>query len=294
MHENKTGSNKIGTMATPEIEIKRQHKEAISLIHHNLKFDRIEYSEEISCSWKEKPTIDDEYYFTTHPLEDEGKEEKQQDIYTSTQRHCVSIRGTINLKPIQELISKGYNNTLGKNKGSGTLWDEQRASKQNIVLTRPSHDSWGIQKILLIFCDDFIKRVYEMPWWRDNQKVSQSIRCAVQPVLDALNIKSSQIVRMLFANLPPGVTIPVHHDTGEWVKYTHRIHLPVIIDEPNNVVFRVGPTDDSLLRVPLDSNGTLFEINNHLVGPLYEIPPSLLAVPLHFFILYLRDNVPLS
>lgn len=46
--------------------------------------------------------------------------------------------------------------------------------------------------------------------------------------------------------MPPGICIPPHHDTGYWVNYTHRLHLP-IITSPDHVIFRIGPTVDSMV-----------------------------------------------
>eukprot|EP01034_Spumella_vulgaris_P031548 gene31548-38965_t len=59
--------------------------------------------------------------------------------------------------------------------------------------------------------------------------------------------------------MPPGVSIPVHHDTGHWVKHCHRIH--VAIDTGEEVDFMVGPTDD-LLKKTLYDEGRIVELNN--------------------------------
>lgn len=88
-----------------------------------------------------------------------------------------------------------------------------------------------------------------------------SMRKAIQPILDTLNINEKQVVRMLFAGLPPQVTIPIHHDTGAWVKATHRIHVPIIVDDPNLILFRCGPTPSTMKRVNVVP-GHVFEMNN--------------------------------
>lgn len=62
--------------------------------------------------------------------------------------------------------------------------------------------------------------------------------------------------------MPPGVAIPPHHDTGYWVHYTHRIHLPVVT-EPGRVAFRVGPTVADLARYDM-AEGCLVELNNQV------------------------------
>jgi hypothetical protein len=45
------------------------------------------------------------------------------------------------------------------------LWDPINAAVHNISICRPSHDAWGIYKIVLLFCDDFVQRRYALPWW---------------------------------------------------------------------------------------------------------------------------------
>lgn len=37
----------------------------------------------------------------------------------------------------------------------------------------------------------------------------------LQPIYDALNLSHNQIIRALFASMPSGAVIPVHHDTGK-------------------------------------------------------------------------------
>jgi hypothetical protein len=98
--------------------------------------------------------------------------------------------------------------------------------------------------------------VYEMPWW--HQKDLQE---AIQPVLDVLQVPRHRVVRCLFASLPPNITIPVHHDTGAWVQLTHRVHVPIIVSEPNRVLFRCGLNVNNMKRVSVDP-GHVFELNN--------------------------------
>jgi Aspartyl/Asparaginyl beta-hydroxylase len=142
-------------------------------------------------------------------------------------------------------------------KSATNLWDPINAAVHNVNIVRPSHDAWGIGKIVLIFADDFLKNIYELPWWH----LRQDVRDAVQPILDTLGIQSNQIVRILLASLPPGTTIPVHHDTGAWVSRTHRVHVPILVQEPEKVLFRVGLTGKHLLRIDC-TPGHVFEMNN--------------------------------
>eukprot|EP00521_Asterionellopsis_glacialis_P013944 CAMPEP_0195307810 /NCGR_PEP_ID=MMETSP0707-20130614/37903_1 /TAXON_ID=33640 /ORGANISM="Asterionellopsis glacialis, Strain CCMP134" /LENGTH=488 /DNA_ID=CAMNT_0040372063 /DNA_START=948 /DNA_END=2414 /DNA_ORIENTATION=- len=99
-----------------------------------------------------------------------------------------------------------------------------------------------------------------MPWWHLTTRYQ--FQETLKPVLETLQIEEHQIVRMLLANLPPGVTIPVHHDTGEWVQHTHRVHVPVIVPQNlNHILFQCGPTPTSMERINCQP-GHVFEMNN--------------------------------
>jgi hypothetical protein len=56
-----------------------------------------------------------------------------------------------------------------------------------------------------------------------------------------------------------GVDIPIHHDTGEWVKHTHRVHVPIITGD--EVEFMVGPNEGSMSSYQLEE-GRIIELNN--------------------------------
>lgn len=60
---------------------------------------------------------------------------------------------------------------------------------------------------------------------------------ALQPVLDTLGIPEGKMIRCLLASMPSGCVIPVHHDTGHWVQYTHRVHVPIVTDVSQVRVF---------------------------------------------------------
>jgi len=123
------------------------------------------------------------------------------------------------------------------------------------------------------------------------------MHAAIQPILDTLGIQQHQLVRCLLAGLPPGVTIPVHHDTGEWVKHTHRVHVPIIVPNPDKVLFRCGPTDQTLERVDC-TPGHVFEMNNqakHAVtnaGSEYRVHLILDYVNPSFFETRAQQNCP--
>ena len=202
-----------------------------------------------------------------------------------------------------------------------SLWNEKNAATNNVSITRPSHDAWGIKKIVLVFCDDFLNTIYTLPWYQkqsstssstsssertatatesndNNDDIGTSMHAAIQPILDVLQISQNQIVRCIFAAMPPGVTIPIHHDTGEWVKFAHRIHVPIIVPDVNAVLFRCGPTTSKLARVDT-APGHVFEMNNqakHAVtnahDTLYRVHLILDYVDPSFYTIRLNQNCP--
>jgi hypothetical protein len=102
------------------------------------------------------------------------------------------------------------------------LWDDERQDG-NVRMTRPAHDAWGIKKIVFQFSDDFLLKTLDFPWsqqaeWRE----------LLLPIYESIGVSESRVVRSLLASIPPGVSIPIHHDTGYWVKHTHRYYYTYI------------------------------------------------------------------
>jgi hypothetical protein len=151
-------------------------------------------------------------------------------------------------------LSKERNSALLLAKKERNYWSPELARIENVEVGRPSHDAWGIPKIVLLFCDDFCRDLYEFPWWSE-------FEAAVSPILDVLAVPPSRVVRLLLASLPSGATIPVHHDSGEWVKLTHRVHVPVIVNDASKILFRCGRNCESLQPIEC-CPGHVFEINN--------------------------------
>lgn len=145
--------------------------------------------------------------------------------------HYAYTRGTIDIQ--------GWKNML-KSLPEGFWKDENQ--KDNVKLIRPAHDAWGIEKIIFTFCDDFLLKILDLPYSQQTEWKS-----LLDPVYEVLGIDQSRVVRCLLARMPPGVQIPVHHDTGFWVQHTHRCHLA--IDTHDNVEFLVGPTPELMQPV---------------------------------------------
>lgn len=274
---------------TPQEEIERQHTNAIAIIDDAYPCAPMIDRGEIPLEWKQSPTVDDPMFRPTPDKEEKvdheyfpvsvddhpplvSEEESNVDAFCRkyADGSCTSSRGIVNVEPLAKLVMEGCDDEAPEAQSTRThlksqtvrsstnLWDEVNACQNNVLITRPSHDNWGIKKIVFMFCDDFLRNVYEMPWWHGEDS---EMRDAVRPILDALDVPPERVVRMLLAALPPGVTIPVHHDSGEWVRLTHRVHVPIINPDPDRVLFMCGPTESSMNRIPC-TPGHVFEMNN--------------------------------
>jgi len=125
----------------------------------------------------------------------------------------------------------------------------------NVSMFRRGHDSWGVKKVMLLYADDAVERVLQFPWWQKGGPWY----AAIIPILQELGIQEGHVARMLLASMEPGVVIPVHHDTGDWVKMMHRVHVAVQTNE--TVRFLVGKTEDKLERIRV-AEGEAMELNN--------------------------------
>ena len=96
------------------------------------------------------------------------------------------------------------------------MWNDD-TQEGNVKLVRPAHDRWGINKIVFTFCDDFLLKVLDLPWASD-----PAWQPHLEAIYEAIGVEKGKIVRSLLARMPPGVDIPIHHDTGLWVKHCHR------------------------------------------------------------------------
>jgi hypothetical protein len=253
---------------TSDDEIERQHKIALSVVRSSKPCAPRVDRGEIPLEWKQCPTVEDPLFTDTNKSAYE-KDATMKCNYD--EGSCISSRGMVDVQPLINLITQGchdkQNPKHAKAKPSKlrtlpvrfktNLWDEINACQNNVHITRPSHDAWGIKKIVLMFCDDFLQTVYEMPWWHSHQKMQE----AVKPIFEVLNVEPNRIVRLLMAALPPGVTIPVHHDTGEWVRHTHRVHVPILVTDPAQILFRCGPSEALMERISCQP-GHVFEMNN--------------------------------
>jgi len=295
--------------SSPE-EIARQHQEATMLVEASMpcaprrELGEISLDDKVQPTWspppptppspsdeeKKEPNDDANQSPPEDPLLKQQQEQEQQppsSLDTLKNPHCWSTRGHVEVTKLQTMVREGFNLSYKDKENLPPLsptnyWDPRNADKHNVSLTRPSHDGWGIGKIVLMFSDDFLTKTYQLPWWKEFEQ-------ALQPALDVLKqsyscSRSSSsssheeddnkcnsnadtthrrvfVVRALLASLPPGVTIPVHNDSGEWVKTTHRVHVPILVNDPSKILFRVGPAPHLLQRIDC-TPGHVFEINN--------------------------------
>ncbi|GMH88167.1 hypothetical protein TrVE_jg13254 [Triparma verrucosa] len=239
-------------MATPPEEIERQHAHASTLLKTLPPFVPPS-SGPIPLKYKTAPLAT----LYPAPTGDDTADENMPPPPPPTDVPCLSTMAEMDISKIKDLISHGHNSD------QTSLWSPDYAAKHNVSITRPSHDAWGIKKIMLIFCDDFLQSVYTLPFYDKPLPppyTGKSFKRVLEPIISALGIKPSKIVRMLFASLPPGVTIPVHHDTGEWVNKSHRIHVPIITNP--SVLFLCGGSHPSHMKRVSATEGLVFEMNN--------------------------------
>jgi Aspartyl/Asparaginyl beta-hydroxylase/Sulfotransferase domain len=307
--------------SSPE-EIARQHGVAMKLVYDDKmscsprqELGEIDLADKVLPTWTTvtktttRTPLDDAGVGTAAASVDEEKKEHDNNelmqpsgIFNTELKNpiCFTTRGQVDVSKLQEMIREGHdcihNNVSSSDDDDNedpplsptNYWDTRNAKKYNVDITRPSHDGWGIGKIVLVFSDDFLTRIYQLPWWKDFQP-------AIQPILDLLEKTTSNahngdsnenpsndninenprlvLVRALFASLPPGVTIPIHNDSGEWVKTTHRVHVPILVDDPDKILFRVGPAPHMMQRIDC-TPGHVFEINNQAKHAVSNCDPD--------------------
>jgi len=194
---------------TPKEEIDRQHAIAASLVKEGLACTSDIENGELPLRWKLTPTVENPDYIAQNAKDGsrscgpscnsagEEKKDSSDDSDTNngqTKPVCITSRGTVSVAALSNLVSEGYNVPLPPIPSqfktpeqlyehyktqpvasSTDLWDPANAAQTNVHIIRPSHDAWGIKKIALIFCDDFLRDVYEMPWYHASVQMQQAI-----------------------------------------------------------------------------------------------------------------------
>ncbi len=149
-----------------------------------------------------------------------------------------------------------------------TVWSsEWQANNNATTIARAFHDDLGVKSIPIVFCDDILSgKVVRLPLWHTWKDLLNPIFEAAGLGSDETSVKRNKIIRCLFANLPAGKDIPVHHDTGYWAMNSHRVHVPIITSSQTDaknaeVEFYSGQTNETLKRCPF-AEGSVVELNN--------------------------------
>ena len=191
-------------MATPKEEIDRQHGEAKRLLSTMPNLGPPEIGE-ISLSYKVAPLESlqtkagavKEAWGNIGDSNDDGSNDdggnddgsndgnSKEPFMSIDEIPCTSTRGIVDMTKLKSLVRAGHDTPITKSPAKPTMWDEAMASKENVLVTRRSHDAWGIKKIVLMFCDDFIQTIYEMPWWYDE---ASGFKEAVRGILETLGL----------------------------------------------------------------------------------------------------------
>ena len=151
-----------------------------------------------------------------------------------------------------------------------SLW-----SSPSVRVKRFGHDAWGVGKAVFVYCDDALTTAFSFPLSRREPWSS-----ALTSVFTQLGVPEDRVVRCLLAKLPPGGVIPPHYDTGDWVGRVHRVHVPVVLDDPDSLHFLVGYGDESETAsengvAPLQGCGVVDEnAPCAAVGAFRRVPPS--------------------
>ena len=140
----------------------------------------------------------------------------------------VAKLGTVNVAALRAAVEEH----------GAALW----ASDFGVHVKRYGHDAWGVGKAVFLYCDDELKETFAFPLQQ-----SEPWRTVLSSVFEELDVPEECVVRCLLAKLPPGATIPPHYDTGAWVGRVHRVHVPIIVDEPDSIDFLVGYGDEAPL-----------------------------------------------
>lgn len=165
--------------------------------------------------------------------------------------------------------------------GGAQLWDP-RSQKDNVPIQRAGHDKWGIGKVVFIFCDDYISRVYTFPWFHAWKR-------ELEPIFAQIQIPKERVIRCILASMPPDADIPVHHDTGAWVAKSHRMHIPIFTDAAA-IDFQVGVNEQNMARHDFQQ-GHLYELNN---ASKHKVHNHWTKHRVHLIFDYVEEDYPLT
>lgn len=76
------------------------------------------------------------------------------------------------------------------------LWDPAH-QKDNVPIQRAGHDKWGIGKVVFVFCDDYISRVYTFPWFHEWKNELEPIFKQIQIPLERVRLGAPHVSLLL-------------------------------------------------------------------------------------------------
>ena len=188
--------------------------------------------------------------------------------------YMIYKRESININNFKEFLLNHQEN----------IWDEEYHQKNNIKMNRPFHDNWNIKKIMFIWSDDFLQKVFEFPLYHNpvwNNYISE--------IFKKCGIRKEQVVRALLANMTPNTYIPLHHDTGHWVRYVHRIHVAIStnVDKVDFFVLHKEENGTENMRKINFSEGEIIELNNQAY---HEVVNNWDQDRIHFIFDYVEND----
>lgn len=160
---------------------------------------------------------------------------------------------TVDVRPIQEMLTK-------------ELWEDEDHS--NAYMDGRQHNMHkfkpGVQTIHMIFSDQTATKVYRFPWWDRFEPVVQPIIDKVLSMYGVMDT-ANHTVRLQFARMRPGTHILPHRDMGMWVMRSHRVHIPIFVNDAYRFMVKdmhsSNHWDEKFVQIETREGG-VFEINN--------------------------------
>jgi hypothetical protein len=177
---------------------------------------------------------------------------KYQDVVTELklerdQDKIVQKLCMLDVSAVRDKLTATWHDTFDKDLQNRTNARIDNRS-QNMERVKP-----GVSDALFIFSDRQGDDIFHLPW------LDEWLPVLEEAVLKPLRIDLNTIIRMQFARMSSGATIYKHTDRGMWVRYSHRIHVPLFTN--NGIYFIAESPRGFHLRIP-SKVGAAYEFNN--------------------------------
>lgn len=128
-----------------------------------------------------------------------------------------------------------------KEMGDIAFTNDYQEKNGNAIITERkavmTHVKPGTTSLQLIFSARDVTKVYHFPW------LDEWLPLIQEQILEPMGVKLNSVIRMMFANMPPGSTINFHNDLNPWVQKSHRVHVPIITHK--DIFFMTEIADDN-------------------------------------------------